>query len=269
MTSGQKSFPVVAPKFKFARHGKAGAWVSELLPHTATVVDDLCIVRSMHTEAINHDPAITFLQTGSAAARPAEHSGRGSSYGLGSEAENLPAFVVLISHGSGNDADQGLLDRLWGSGFLPIQSPGGEAPQRQATRSCTCPTRRASTATAPADARRPRRAEPAAARRATATRRSQTRIAQYEMAFRMQTSVPELTDLSKEPKKVLDAVRPGRDASRARSRPTACWPGGWPSAACGSSSSTTAAGTSTAACRPTSASSARTPTSRRRPWSRT
>src|SRR5262245_56387571 len=123
MTSGQKSFPVIAPKFKFAQHGASGAWLSELLPHTARVVDELCIVRSMYTEAINHDPAITLIQTGSQ--QPGRPSlGAWLSYGLGSEAQDLPAFVVMISHGSGKDSNQGLLDRLWGSGFLPSSHQG-------------------------------------------------------------------------------------------------------------------------------------------------
>ncbi|MFN5186322.1 MAG: DUF1501 domain-containing protein, partial [Planctomycetota bacterium] len=123
MTSGQKSFPVVAPKFKFQQFGSNGAWYSELLPHTASITDELCVVRSMNTEAINHDPAITFMQTGSQ--QPGRPSlGAWLSYGLGSEAQDLPAFVVMISHGSGNDANQGLLDRLWGSGFLPSSHQG-------------------------------------------------------------------------------------------------------------------------------------------------
>src|SRR5262245_20683913 len=123
MTSGQKSFPVVASKFNFSQAGRHGAWISELLPHTARVADELCIIRSMHTEAINHDPAITYIQTGSQ--QPGRPSlGAWLSYGLGSDAQDLPAFVVMISHGSGADANQGLLDRLWGSGFLPSNHQG-------------------------------------------------------------------------------------------------------------------------------------------------
>src|SRR5207237_7363636 len=123
MTSRQTSFPIAPSRFQFAQHGNSGAWVSELLPHTAKVVDDLCFLRSLHTEAINHDPAITFCQTGAQiAGRPS--IGSWLSYGLGSENENLPAFVVLVSQGSGNKGDQPLYDRLWGSGFLPSNYQG-------------------------------------------------------------------------------------------------------------------------------------------------
>ena len=123
MTSGQKSFPCAAPIFKFAQHGQCGAWVSELLPHTATIVDDIAIVKSLNTEAINHDPAITFLQTGTQ--QPGRPSlGAWLSYGLGSENDDLPSFVVMISQGSGNKTDQPLFSRLWGSGFLPSEHQG-------------------------------------------------------------------------------------------------------------------------------------------------
>ncbi len=123
MTSGQRKFPVVAPKFGFQRCGDAGTWLSELLPHTGRVMDDICVIRSMHTEAINHDPAITYIQTGSQ--QPGRPSlGAWISYGLGSEADDLPTFTVLISHGSGSDANQGLLERLWGAGFLPSSHQG-------------------------------------------------------------------------------------------------------------------------------------------------
>src|SRR6185436_10855740 len=123
MTSGQKSFPLIAPKFKFVHHGKCGMQLGELLPHTGKIADDICLVRSLHTEAINHDPAITFIQTGSQ--QPGRPSfGAWAAYGLGTEAADLPAFVVMISHGSGKDSNQGLLDRLWGSGFLPSSHQG-------------------------------------------------------------------------------------------------------------------------------------------------
>ncbi|MGH7129348.1 MAG: DUF1501 domain-containing protein, partial [Planctomycetaceae bacterium] len=119
MTAMQESFPVAPSLFKFRRHGECGAWVSELLPHTAGIVDDLCFIKSLHTEAINHDPAVTFFQTG------AELAGRPSlgawlSYGLGSENDNLPAFVAMLSGRGG----QPLYDRLWGSGFLPTRYQG-------------------------------------------------------------------------------------------------------------------------------------------------
>ncbi|HEX4149329.1 MAG TPA: DUF1501 domain-containing protein, partial [Pirellulales bacterium] len=123
MSSGQKAFPIAPTMFKFAQHGKSGAWVSELMPHLAGVVDDLCFIKSMHTEAINHDPAITFIQTGSQ--QPGRPSlGAWLSYGLGSANADLPTFVVMISQGSGKDSNQGLLERLWGSGFLPSSHQG-------------------------------------------------------------------------------------------------------------------------------------------------
>jgi hypothetical protein len=196
MTSGQKSFPVIAPKFAFRQFGESGTWLSELLPHTGQVVDELCLIRSMHTEAINHDPAITFIQTGSQ--QPGRPSlGAWASYGLGSEADDLPAFLVLISHGSGRDANQGLLDRLWGSGFLPSSHQGVKL------RSSGDPVLYLTDP--PGIDRELRRKmldglaklneiEHAKAGDPEIT----TRIAQYELAFRMQSSVPELIDFSTE-----------------------------------------------------------------------
>jgi len=123
MTSGQKSFPCVAPMFEFRRHGRSGTWVSELLPHVAGIVDDVAIIKSVNTEAINHDPATTYIQTGHQ--QPGRPSlGAWLSYGLGSENQNLPAFIVMISQGSGNKTDQPLFSRLWGSGFIPTQHQG-------------------------------------------------------------------------------------------------------------------------------------------------
>ena len=123
MTSGQSSFPCVAPMFQFQRHGKCGLWLSELLPHTGTIADDIAVVKSMHTEAINHDPAITYIQTGSQ--QPGRPSlGAWLSYGLGTENQNLPAFVVMVSQGSGNRTDQPIFSRLWGAGFLPSEHQG-------------------------------------------------------------------------------------------------------------------------------------------------
>ena len=216
MTSGQKSFPVVAPKFSFQQAGSNGGWYSELLPYTAGIADDLCVVRSMHTEAINHDPAITFIQTGSQ--QPGRPSiGSWLSYGLGSEAEDLPAFVVMISHGTGRDANQGLLDRLWGSGFLPSSHQGVKF--RSGTEAVLY-------LNDPPGLRRSMRRE--------MLDRLQTlnkleferegdpeiaaRISQYEMAFRMQSSVPDLTDLSDETEKSFelygpDAKKPGTFAA--------------------------------------------------------
>jgi hypothetical protein len=206
MTSGQKSFPVIAPKFQFRQHGKAGTWLSELLPHTGRVIDDLCLVRSMHTDAINHDPAITFFQTGSQ--QPGRPSfGSWLSYGLGSVADNLPAFVVMISHGSGADANQGLLDRLWGSGFLPSSHQGVKL------RSGRDPVLYLSDPPGiDRDLRRKMLHGLGELNRLQHTKDGdpeiETRITQYEMAFRMQASVPELTDLSREPDRVLDGYGP-------------------------------------------------------------
>jgi hypothetical protein len=123
MTATQSKFPVAPSRFKFAQHGKSGAWVSELMPRTAKVADEISFIKSMHTEAINHDPAITFFQTGfQLAGRPS--IGAWLSYGLGSENQDLPAFVALVSQGTGSPADQPLYDRLWGSGFLPTRYQG-------------------------------------------------------------------------------------------------------------------------------------------------
>ena len=206
MTSGQKSFPVIASKFKFNQHGKAGTWLSELLPFTSKIIDDICLIRSMNTEAINHDPAITFIQTGSQ--QPGRPSfGSWLSYGLGSEAKNLPAFVVMISHGSGSDANQGLLDRLWGSGFLPSSHQGVKLRSgRDPVLYLSDPPGidrdlRRKMLDGLADLNRLQQAQ-------EGDPEIQTRIAQYEMAFRMQSSVPELTDLAAEPEKILNLYGP-------------------------------------------------------------
>ena len=196
MTSGQKSFPVIAPKFGFRQCGKSGTWLSEMLPHTGRVMDDICMIRSMHTEAINHDPAITLIQTGSQ--QPGRPSmGAWVSYGLGSEADDLPAFSVLISHGSGNDANQGLLERLWGSGFLPSSHQGVKL------RSSGDPVLYLTDP--PGIDRNFRRQMLDGLARLNQQQLALSgdpeiaaRIAQYEMAFRMQQSVPDLTDLSTE-----------------------------------------------------------------------
>jgi hypothetical protein len=202
MTSGQKSFPCASSLFKFAQHGQSGAWVSDLLPRTATVVDDIAIVKSLNTEAINHDPATTYIQTGSQ--QPGRPSfGAWLSYGLGSENANLPAFIVMISQGSGNKTDQPIFSRLWGSGFIPSQHQGvrfrsGEDPVLYLSNppGVDAETRR-------------RQLDGLGelnelAAQALGDPEINTRIAQYEMAFRMQTSVPELTDLSREPKHIIE-----------------------------------------------------------------
>ena len=206
MTSGQKAFPVAPSIFKFAQHGQGGVWLSELFPHLSTVADEMCVIRSMFTEAINHDPAITFCQTGSQlAGRPS--IGAWLSYGLGSTNRDLPAYVVMTSFGTGRRDDQPLYDRLWGSGFLPTQHQGVRF------RNSGDPVLYLSN---PAGVDRPMRRqmldEIAALNQrdfeAFGDPETATRISQYEMAFRMQMSVPDLTDTSKEPQHVLDSYGP-------------------------------------------------------------
>ena len=211
MSATQAHFPVVPSKFAFAQHGKAGAWVSELLPHTAKVVDDLTFVKSVHTEAINHDPAVTFFQTGSQiAGRPS--MGSWLSYGIGCETHDLPAFVVMISPGQGGSG-QPLYDRLWGSGFLPSRFQGIKF------RSIGDPVLYLTNPKGfPAENRRvyldTLKELNEDSFREYGDPEISTRIAQYEMAYRMQTSVPELTDISKEPQSAIqmygpDASKPG------------------------------------------------------------
>ncbi len=205
MSATQLAFPMVPSKFGFKQHGQSGAWVSDLLPHTAKVIDEMCIVKSLYTEAINHDPAVTFLQTGSQiAGRPS--FGAWVSYGLGAETQELPAFCVMISPGSGGGG-QPLYDRLWGSGFLPTRYQGVKF------RSVGDPVLYLSD---PAGfTRDDRRAYLDGLNSLNKMQLDEyndpeisTRMAQYEMAFRMQASVPELTDLSKEPQSVLDLYGP-------------------------------------------------------------
>jgi uncharacterized protein (DUF1501 family) len=202
MTSGQRSFPCVAPMFRFAQHGQSGIWLSELLPHMANVADELTVVKSMHTEAINHDPGITLIQTGSQ--QPGRPScGAWVSYGLGCETANLPAFVVLVSQGSGNRTDQPIFSRLWGSGFLPSDHQGVRF------RSGADPVLYLSNPPGiDANARRDMLDATGDLNRLAGQTYQDpeidTRIAQYEMAYRMQTSVPELADLSSEPRRIRD-----------------------------------------------------------------
>jgi hypothetical protein len=213
MSGNQSSLPLAGAQFGFAQHGRGGTWVSDLLPHTAKVVDDLCIVRSMFTEAINHDPAITFFQSGSQiAGRPS--LGAWVHYGLGSDNDNLPAFVVLITPGK---VDQPLYARLWGSGFLPSQHQGvqfrsGKDPVLYLANPAgvTNESRRALLD-------RLRDLQQHAAER-NGDAEADGRIAQYEMAYRMQTSVPGVMDVSKEPAATFelygeDARRPGTFAA--------------------------------------------------------
>ena len=216
MTSGQTSFPVAASVFRFEQHGNSGAWVSELMPHLAKVADDLCFVKSMYTEAINHDPAVTFFQTGfQLAGRPS--IGAWLAYGLGSENRDLPAFVVMISQGSGNPNDQPLADRQWGSGFLPTKYQGVKF------RSLGDPVLYLSDPSGFSSQARRRFIDDVG--RLNQVEMDEfgdpeiaTRIAQYEMAYKMQSSVPELTDLSKEPARTFelygpDARKPGTFAA--------------------------------------------------------
>jgi hypothetical protein len=194
MSGFQARLPLAGSAFKFGQHGKSGAWVSELFPHTAKVVDELCIVRSMHTDHINHDPAITFFQTGhQLPGRPS--MGAWLSYGLGSANKNLPAFVVLISK---DRIDQPLYSRLWGNGFLPsihqgvqFRSGGDPVLFLQNPDGVSAASRRKML---------DRLAELNALQFAElGDPEINARTAQYEMAFRMQTSVPEVSDLSNEP----------------------------------------------------------------------
>jgi hypothetical protein len=206
MTSGQTRFPIAPSKYKFARHGRCGTWVSELLPWTAKVVDEIALIKSVHTEAINHDPAVTYICTGNQLpGRPS--LGAWLSYGLGAENQNLPAFVVMTATWTGRKDAQAIYNRLWGSGFLPSKHQG------VALRSQGDPVLFLSNPPG-VDAAARRRTLDALARlnqkqfAETADPETQARIAQYEMAFRMQTSVPELTDISREPKHVLDLYGP-------------------------------------------------------------
>jgi len=206
MTSGQKTFPVAPSIFKFQPHGQSGIVLTELLPHLATVVDELCFIYSMNTEAINHDPAVTFFQTGSQlAGRPS--IGSWMSYGLGTENKDLPAFVVMTSVGTGRKDDQPLYDRLWGSGFLPTQHQGVKF------RNAGDPVLYLSDPEGiDRDTRREMIGDLVGLNKLKLlTARDpeiSTRISQYELAFRMQTSVPELTDISKEPSSVLEMYGP-------------------------------------------------------------
>ncbi len=214
MTANQTAFPMVGSFANFQQHGESRNWISDLLPYTSKVVDDICVIRSMHTEAINHDPALTFFQTG---AQQGNRPSMGSwlSYGLGSENKNLPSFTVLLSRGKGNS--QGVYSKLWSSGFLEsihqgVQFSSGDDPVLYLK-----------------DPDGMNKYE----RRKFLDQVSQlnqlsyeqfgdpeisTKIQQYEMAYRMQTAVPEIMDLSKEPDDIIklygtDAMTPGTFAA--------------------------------------------------------
>jgi hypothetical protein len=214
MTAGQKSFPLIGARVDFKQYGQSGAWISDLLPYTSRVVDELCIIKSMHTEAINHDPAVTFFQTGhQQPGRPA--IGSWLSYGLGSENSNLPAFIVLLSRGKGNV--QPLASRVWGSAFLPsthqgVQFRAGKDPVlylRDPEGMDSLSRRQMLDVIARLNHQ---------AAEDFGDPEIHSRIGQYEMAYRMQTSVPELTDLSAEPDSTFrlygaDAMVPGTYAA--------------------------------------------------------
>ncbi|MGH9720788.1 MAG: DUF1501 domain-containing protein [Bryobacteraceae bacterium] len=218
MTSGQSTLPVASSQFRFSQHGKSGAWVSELLPHTAKVVDELSIIRTVHTDAINHDPAITFIQSGSQ--QPGRPSlGAWVSYGLGSESQDLPAFVVLISQSSGLNVDQPLFSRLWGSGFLPSNHQGVKF------RAASDPVLYLSDPPGIDKASRRRMLDAVVSlnrmrAEAYGDPEIETRIAQYEMAYRMQTSVPALMDLSDEKDSTFEMYGP--DSRKAGSYAANC-----------------------------------------------
>ena len=204
MTANQKKFPLVGSHYKFSQHGQSGAWVSEIFPHMANIVDDICIVRSLHTEAINHDPALTFFQSG---AQQGNRPSMGSwvSYGLGTENKNLPAFCVLLSRGKGNG--QGVYSKLWSNGFLDsihqgVQFSSGENPilylqdpdgmDRSQRRKMLDKVSELN------HLEYDQFGDPEIA----------TKIQQYEMAFRMQTAVPEILDVSKESDAIIKLYGP-------------------------------------------------------------
>ncbi len=206
MTSGQKRFPIAPSKFKFAQHGDNGTWVSELLPHTAKMVDDLAIVRSMHTEAINHDPAITYICTGhQLPGRPS--LGAWLSYGLGSLNRDLPEFMVMTPTWGAKRSAQALYNRLWGAGFLPAKHQG------VSLRRSGDPVLFLSNPDGlDSDLRRRMLDSLARLNQRTFAQigdpETQSRIDQYEMAFRMQTSVPDLMDITGETKATLEMYGP-------------------------------------------------------------
>ena len=208
MTSGQSRFPIAPSVYKFKKYdnGEDGAWVSELLPYHSTMVSDLAIIKTVHTEAINHDPAITYICTGDQL--PGKPSlGSWLSYGLGSDNEDLPAFVVMNATWTGRKSAQALYNRLWGSGFLPSQHQGvllrssGDPVLFLSNPDGVKPQTRKEMLTALNQLNRKNYQE-------VGDPEIHARISQYEMAFRMQTSVPELTDFSSEPDYILDMYGP-------------------------------------------------------------
>jgi len=218
MTSGQSRFPIAPSKYKFAQHGQSGMWVSEMLPHTAKMVDDLCFIRSMHTEAINHEPAISFMQTGNQiTGKPC--LGSWVSYGLGSLNDDLPTFVVLVARPSNTEQLQAISARLWSSGYLPGEHAGvsfrsGGDPILFINNPPGVPTQ------VRRDTLDGLKALNEMNYRQVGDPETHTRIEQYELAFRMQASVPELTGVSGEPESTYqlygeDAKKPGTFANSA------------------------------------------------------
>ncbi|MCP5556849.1 MAG: DUF1501 domain-containing protein [Verrucomicrobiaceae bacterium] len=214
MTSGQTRFPVAPSKFKFSQAGKCGMWMNtELLPNLAKKADDICFMRSLHTEAINHEPAIAAMQTGNqVTGRPC--LGSWASYGLGSMNENLPTFVVLVATPTNREQEQSISARLWSSGYLPGEHAG------VSFRSTGDPILYINNPPGVPDSIRKRTIEGLNAMNELTYKEvgdpeTHTRIQQYEMAFRMQASVPELTDLSKEPDHVMKLY--GEDAKKSGS----------------------------------------------------
>jgi hypothetical protein len=214
MTANQTAFPLVGSYYDFKQYGQSGAWVSELFPHIAQITDDICFIRSMHTEAINHDPALTFFQSG---AQQGNRPSIGSwvSYGLGTENSNLPAFCVLLSRGKGNG--QGVYSKLWTNGFLDsvhqgVQFSSGENPilylQDPAGLDRVSRRKMIDQIAALNEMELNRFGDPETA----------AKISQYEMAYRMQTAVPEIMDTTQEPEDIIrmygpDCLVPGTFAA--------------------------------------------------------
>ncbi|SFU13282.1 Tat (twin-arginine translocation) pathway signal sequence [Algoriphagus locisalis] len=204
MTAGQSSFPLVGSNYKFDQYGESRAWISEVFPHTAGIVDDICIVKSMHTDAINHDPALTFFQTGAQVGnRPS--MGSWLSYGLGSENSNLPAFSVLLSRGRGNG--QGVYSKLWSNGFLDATHQGVQFSNSED------PVLYLKDPESMSRSERRKMIDQIAAMNDLSMKQFNdpeisAKVKHYEMAYRMQTAVPEMTDVSKEPESIIKLYGP-------------------------------------------------------------
>lgn len=204
MTAGQSSFPLVGSYYKFNQYGESRAWISEAFPYTSKIVDDICIVKSMHTDAINHDPALTFFQTGAQVGnRPS--MGSWLSYGLGSENSNLPAFSVLLSRGRGNG--QGVYSKLWSNGFLDATHQGVQFSNSED------PVLYLKDPESMSRSERRKMIDQIAALNELNLKEFNdpeiaAKVQQYEMAYRMQTAVPEMTDVSKEPESIIKLYGP-------------------------------------------------------------